>query len=239
MIERQRNGENVDQGLVKKVVDSFGEFQIAIVLIFFLHFLKKVSLGLDEQDTNKAALDVYKEHLEVPFIAATEKYYKQESEAFLAENSVSEYLKKAEERLREEEDRVERFLNTHTRKLVCSSTISYYFACSNPCYFNQLISRCEHVLIREHAEVMWEEFQKLLDFDKDEDLQRMYSLLARIPEGLEPLRKKFEEHVKQAGLTAVSKLIGDGSVIDALVCYPGPHVLRCVLVSAPGSQGVC
>ena len=36
----------------------------------------------------------------------------------------------------------------------------------------------------------------------------MYSLLARIPEGLEPLRKKFEEHVKKAGLVAVQKLVG-------------------------------
>jgi cullin 1 len=57
---------------------------------------------------------------------------------------------------------------------------------------------------------MWEEFQKLLDYDKDEDLQRMYALLARIPEGLEPLRKKFEEHVKRAGLAAASKLVGTG-----------------------------
>jgi cullin 1 len=37
--------------------------------------------------------------------------------------------------------------------------------------------------------------QALLDFDADEDLQRMYALLARIPEGSEPLRKKFEAHV--------------------------------------------
>ncbi len=57
---------------------------------------------------------------------------------------------------------------------------------------------------------MWEEFQKLLDFDKDEDLQRMYALLSRIPEGLDPLRKKFEEHVKRAGLAAVAKLVGEG-----------------------------
>lgn len=77
-----------------------------------------MSLGLDETDTNKASLEVYREHLEAPFLSATEKYYRQESDAFLAENSVSEYLKKAEERLREEEDRVERFLNTSTRKTV-------------------------------------------------------------------------------------------------------------------------
>jgi len=179
LIQQQRNGETIDQGLVKKVVESF------------------VSLGLDDTDTNKACLDVYKEHFEAPFIEATEKYYKKESESFLAEYTVSEYLKKAEERLKEEEDRVDRYLNQQTRKT--------------------LISKCEHVLIREHAELMWENFQHLLDYDKDEDLQRMYALLSRIPEGLEPLRKRFEEHVKKSGLAAVAKLVGEGgSAADSL-----------------------
>ncbi|KAG8984440.1 hypothetical protein FRB95_009792 [Tulasnella sp. JGI-2019a] len=173
LIESQRNGETIDVTLVKKVVDSF------------------VSLGLDESDNNKTTFDVYKEHYETPFIDATERYYKQESDAFLTNNSISEYLKKAEERLKEEEDRVERVMNTITRK--------------------SLIGKCEAVLIREHSEKMWNDFQNLLDFDKDEDLQRMYALLARIPEGLEPLRKKFEEHVKKAGLAAVAKLTGDGA----------------------------
>ncbi|KIY44800.1 Cullin-domain-containing protein [Fistulina hepatica ATCC 64428] len=178
LVERQRNGDTIDQGLIKQVVNSF------------------VSLGLDENDINKACLDVYKEHFETPFIEATEKYYRQESEAFIAQNSVSEYLKKAEDRLREEEDRIERYLNTQTRK--------------------PLISKCEHVLIREHAELMWESFQGLLDYDKEEDLQRMYTLLARIPEGLEPLRKKFEEHVKKAGLDAVAKLVGEDGTYESI-----------------------
>ncbi|KAF8885741.1 Cullin repeat-like-containing domain protein [Infundibulicybe gibba] len=179
LITQQRNGDVIDQGLVKKVVDSF------------------VSLGLDNADPNKECLDVYKEHFETPFLQATEQYYKKESESFLAENSVSDYLKKAEDRLREEEDRVERYMHTKTRK--------------------DLISKCEHVLIREHAETMWENFQKLLDFDQDQDLQRMYALLSRIPEGLEPLRKRFEGHVKQAGLSAILKLVGEGGAnVDAL-----------------------
>ncbi|KAK0491562.1 Cullin [Armillaria novae-zelandiae] len=176
LIERQRNGEMIDQGLVKKVVLSF------------------VSLGLDNTDLNKECLEVYKEHFEAPFIQATEQYYKKESEAFLAENTVSDYLKKAEERLREEEDRVERYLHTKTRK--------------------DLIQKCEEVLIRQHAELMQDSFQKLLDFDQDEDLQRMYALLSRIPDGLDPLRKRFEVHVKQAGLSAISKLVGEGTAVD-------------------------
>ncbi|PBK74695.1 Cullin-domain-containing protein [Armillaria solidipes] len=179
LIEQQRNGETIDQGLVKKVVDSF------------------VSLGLDDMDPNKPCLDVYKDHFEAPFLAATEMYYKKESEAFLAENSVPDYLKKAEERLREEEDRVERYLHTETRKT--------------------LISKCEEVLIKSHSDLMWDSFQSLLDFDRDEDLQRMYALLSRISNGLEPLRKRFEDHVKKAGLDAVSRLVGeDGTTLEAL-----------------------
>ncbi|KAH6912520.1 Cullin-1 [Coprinopsis sp. MPI-PUGE-AT-0042] len=177
LIENQRNGDTIDQGLVKKVVDSF------------------VSLGLDEGDTNKECLDVYREHFEMPFLDSTEIYYKHESEGFLASNSVSDYLKKAEERLREEEDRVERYLNTSTRKA--------------------LVTKCEHVLIRDHSKLMWENFQSLLDFDKDEDLQRMYALLSRIPEGLEPLRKKFEDHVKKSGSDAAA--VEPKAYVDALL----------------------
>ena len=43
-----------------------------------------------------------------------------------------------------------------------------------------------------------------------------YDLLARIAEGLEPLRRKFEAHVKAAGLAAVSALVGaDGKATGA------------------------
>jgi Cullin family len=60
----------------------------------------------------------YKERFESPFIAATEKYYKTESDTFLEQNSISAYLKRAEERLREEEDRVERYFNANARGIV-------------------------------------------------------------------------------------------------------------------------
>jgi len=170
LIQNQRNGSMIDQGLVKRVVDSF------------------VSLGMDDTDPHKVCFDVYREHFEAPFIDATERYYTLESESFLASNTaISDYLKKAEQRLREEEDRVDRYLNSRTRK--------------------PLIAMCEHVLIRRHAQVMWDSVLGLLESDMEEDLQRMSRLLVRIPEGLEPLRKRFEEHVKKSGCAAVEKLV--------------------------------
>ena len=175
LIDHQRNGEEIDQGLVKKVVDSF------------------VSLGLNEDGISKVRLDVYKDHFEIPFLGATERYYKFKSMTFLARGRIPDYLKKVEEWLGEEEGRVEKYLNTETRK--------------------PLISSCVHVLIREHLELMYGAFRSLLDHDKDEDLQRMYGLLVRIPDSLKPLRDKFEEHVRRAGQTAISMLVGGGGVV--------------------------
>ena len=87
MVEKQRNGETIEQAQIKSVVDSF------------------VSLGLDETDSTKSTLDVYRYHFEKPFLEATTKYYENESAQFVAENSVVEYMKKAETRRDEENGR--------------------------------------------------------------------------------------------------------------------------------------
>jgi cullin 1 len=74
-----------------------------------------------------------------------------------------------------------------------------------------LITACETVLIQKHQAVIQEEFQSLLDFDKNEDLTRMFNLLSRVPSGLDVLREKFEEHVKKQGLSSVEKVLEGGS----------------------------
>ncbi|KAG6895787.1 hypothetical protein C0992_012574 [Termitomyces sp. T32_za158] len=191
MIERERNGDSIDQGLVKKVVHSF------------------VSLGLDDTDLNSECLNVYGESFEHPFLDATVAYYRRESRAYLDTHNIPDYLKKAEEWLKEEEDRVERCLVTLSRRA--------------------LIPKCEEILVLEHQTALWEHFPVLLEFDKDEDLRRMYALLARLPDGLEPLRRNFERFVKAAGLAAVAGLVSGTEVeVDAEV---DPKVYVDTLVS--------
>ncbi|KIM41144.1 hypothetical protein M413DRAFT_445858 [Hebeloma cylindrosporum] len=178
LIDEERNGRATDQDLVKITIDSF------------------VALGVDDLNTNKQCLDIYKEHFEPPFIDATEKYYKSEAEIFLESHSMSDYLQKAEDRLREEEDRVKRYLNARTRE--------------------PLIGICEQILVRERSSLIWDSFLGALESGRDEDLQRIYSLLSRIPDGLEPLQQKFEEHVVKSGLAATSKLVEAGSTAESL-----------------------
>ncbi|KAH7128235.1 Cullin [Dendryphion nanum] len=179
LVEKQRNGETIEQSHIKSVVDSF------------------VSLGLDESDSTKSTLDVYKEFFEAPFLKSTAEYYDNESKQFLAENSVVEYMKKAESRLDEERDRVPLYLLNEI--------------------MSPLMRTCEKALITEHSGALREEFQVLLDHDKQEDLGRMYKLLARIPEGLDPLRNRFETHVRKAGLAAVEKVSQEGDNLDPKV----------------------
>ncbi|PNP52245.1 hypothetical protein THARTR1_07454 [Trichoderma harzianum] len=168
LVEKQRNGETIEYGQIKQVVDSF------------------VSLGLDEADPSKSTLDVYRYHFERPFLAATKEFYQAESKQFVAENPVVEYMKKAESRLAEEEERVNMYLHQDIAL--------------------PLKRCCNQALIADHSLSLREEFQVLLDNDREEDMARMYNLLSRIPEGLDPLRTRFETHVRKAGLAAVQKV---------------------------------
>lgn len=179
LIERQRNGEAVDTSLIKKSIESF------------------VALGLDESENSRTNLEIYKEAFEKPFLEQTRLYYRNESETYLAENTVTDYMKKAVARLQEEEDRVDMYLHATTKKA--------------------LVTTCEDVLVKAHSEVLQEEFQRLLDQDKEEDLNRMYNLLHRIPDGLDPLRLRFEEHVKRVGSSTVDRVVGaDKEVVRAV-----------------------
>ncbi|KAH8681498.1 Cullin [Xylariales sp. PMI_506] len=179
LVEKQRNGETIEHGQIKQVVDSF------------------VSLGLDEHDTTKSTLDVYRFHFEKPFLAATEEFYQAESKQFVAENSVVEYMKKAEARLNEEEERVRMYLHNDIAL--------------------PLKKTCNKALIADHSGLLRDEFQVLLDNDREEDMARMYNLLNRIPDGLDPLRQKFEAHVRNAGLAAVAKVASDAEKLEPKV----------------------
>ncbi|OQN98132.1 hypothetical protein B0A48_15964 [Cryoendolithus antarcticus] len=176
LVEKQRNGETIEQSKIKSVVDSF------------------VSLGIDDADSTKTTLDVYRKHFEEPFLAATKNYYEKESAEFLAVNSVVDYMKKASRRLDEEKERVPLYLLSEIMQ--------------------PLMKTCEQALIAKHAGVLRDEFQILLDNDREEDMARMYTLLNRIPEGLDPLRTKFEAHVRRSGLLAVEKVAQAGEAVD-------------------------
>lgn len=180
-IEKQRHGELVPTALLKCVLDSC------------------VSLGIDDVDAVRLNLDVYLREFQQAFLAATASFYKAESAEFLAHNSMTDYMKKAELRLEEEENRVEMYMHSSTRA--------------------PLMEVCRAELVSAHRDLFWQEFKTLLENDMTEDLARMYTLLSQLPGDLDPLRVQFEAHVKASGLDSVSRDMEENSDVIEPTTY--------------------
>jgi len=170
LIEKERMGETINTRLVSSVKNCY------------------VELGLNEEDTTIKGpnLSVYKEHFENEFLKDTGRFYARESVEFLSDNSVSEYMKKAERRLKEEERKVLEYLHENT--------------------LSPLLKTCEQVLIEKHLETFEHEFQLMLKDEKDEDLGRMFELVSRIPDGLSKFMILLEKHIEDVGLGQIEKL---------------------------------
>jgi len=169
-IEKERNGSSIATDLIKGALNCY------------------VEVGLNDEKPNSSELDlsVYNSAFRAPFLECTETYYKKESQAYLQNNPVTEYLKRVETRRKEEESRVQRYMHEST--------------------LGPLHLACDKIMVSDHLERLNGEFQNLLNCDKNEDMGRMFSLCRRVENGVTQMERLLEEHITAQGLLAIEKL---------------------------------
>lgn len=144
MIAAERGGEKIDRALMKSMSTMLIDLGVA----------------------------VYEEDFETPFLAATTEFYQAEAQANIASCDCPEYLRRAEQRLTQEVDRVQAYLDARTEPKLTK------------------VVETELLLKQMHALVEMDNsgLVPLLEADRYEDLSRMYHLLKRVKGGLELVR---------------------------------------------------
>lgn len=163
MIKRERQGEMIPRSLLKTISGMF------------------VELGRE----------VYRSDFENPFLQESRTFYQAESQEYMAQNSASDYMKKAEARLLEEAERVSHYLDSNTEP--------------------RIREVAERELIAEHmqslAHMENSGIKTMIEDSKVADLARAYQLFKRVTQptsGLGVIRQLMAEHCKARGTELVN-----------------------------------
>eukprot|EP00243_Klebsormidium_subtile_P006329 TRINITY_DN2673_c0_g1_i1.p1 TRINITY_DN2673_c0_g1~~TRINITY_DN2673_c0_g1_i1.p1 ORF type:complete len:750 (+),score=285.37 TRINITY_DN2673_c0_g1_i1:24-2252(+) len=164
LIDREREGEQVDRALLKNVLGIF------------------VEIGM-------SSMDAYEHDFEVALLADTAEFYSRKASTWIVDDSCPDYMRKAEECLRKEKERVGHYLHQSSE--------------------TKLLEKVQHELLTTYENQLLEKEHSgahaLLRDDKTEDLSRMYRLFSRVPKGLEPVATIFRQHVTDEGTALVKQ----------------------------------
>uniref|UniRef100_A0A7E4VJ31 CULLIN_2 domain-containing protein n=1 Tax=Panagrellus redivivus TaxID=6233 RepID=A0A7E4VJ31_PANRE len=132
---------------------------------------------------------VYEQSFERRFLKWTLEYYIFEAKEFLHQNTIFEYMKKVEQRIDEERDRVTRYLDISSLPKI-ENTI-------------------DNAMIIEYLDRFRAEFDNMLTHNQIENLGRMHLLCSRVQGALDALHEKFKVHVTERGQQTIAALASD------------------------------
>jgi len=164
LIQREREGEMIDTKLVKDVVGIF------------------VEMG-----GSRTSLEVYVVDFEEMLLSSTADFYSRCSAKWAEEDSFPDYMCKAEDRIKQETERVRQYLHSSTE--------------------DKLLRVCDEQLLQTPEQLLLEKensgCEALLRDNKTDDLSRMYRLFSRIATGLPPIGNIVRKHITDSGLQLV------------------------------------
>ncbi|XP_008225565.1 PREDICTED: cullin-4 [Prunus mume] len=143
------------------------------------------------------ALGIYSESFEKPFLECTSEFYAAEGMKYMQQADVPDYLKHVETRLHEEHERCLIYLDASTRK--------------------PLVATAEKQLLERHIPAILDKgFTLLMDGNRIEDLQRMYTLFSRV-NALESLRQALSTYIRRTGQGMIMDEEKDREMVSSLL----------------------
>uniref|UniRef100_A0A914XRU0 Cullin family profile domain-containing protein n=1 Tax=Plectus sambesii TaxID=2011161 RepID=A0A914XRU0_9BILA len=204
LIERQRLGEAIKRRLIWSVLENYVEFD----------GIKVDSRSQLERESDVHKLLSFLGNFEKLFLEDTKAFYTKESVEFIANNPFTEYMRKVDHWLYEEQFRCELYLHLSTQE--------------------GLIKTCEKVLIANQLDLFKNEFRSLLIAGQDEDLARIYFLCNRVDGGLAELKAAFEKHIEERFASVIKAC--DERTWTAFVNEPCAHFFRYELYELNSAQ---
>lgn len=160
LVHAERNGEAFDSQLVIGVRESY------------------VNLCSNSEDK----LQIYRENFEKAYIEATEAFYRLKAPQYLESNGVQNYMRYADQKLKEEEQRASKYLESYSGSV------------------QSLTECCVRVLVTAFKEIILAECPSMIKNNETEKLQLMFKLMDRVPDGITPMLKDLEQHIINQGL---------------------------------------
>lgn len=163
MVHKERRGELTDRSAIKNACQML------------------MTLGIESRN-------VYYEDFEDPFLQQSAEFYRRESQNFLTENSASVYIRKVDDRIREECERANHYLDKSTEP--------------------RIVKVLEDELISAHMKTIVEMENSgvyhMLKHDKHEDLACMYKLFHRVQNGLLTIADCMSAYLREQGKSLVT-----------------------------------
>lgn len=157
LVLAERNGEAFDSQLVIGVRESY------------------VNLCSTSNDKH-----IYRENFEKAYLESTEAFYSTKGREFLAANGVQPYMVWADAKLKEEEQRAAKYLESSS--------------------FVALTDCCVRTLVTSIKETILAECPAMIKNNETEKLQLMFRLIDRVPDGIGPMLIDLENHIVNQGL---------------------------------------
>ncbi|KRZ83754.1 Cullin-3 [Trichinella sp. T8] len=136
------------------------------------------------------ARTVYEEDFENPFLQQSAEFFREEGLRYLSENNASAYIQKVQQRINEESIRARHYLDAMTEVKIIKVLEE------------ELISKNLRIIVdMENSGVI-----HMLTQDRYEDLNAMYLLLKRVPNGLTVMSSAMSNYLRQQGTALVHEL---------------------------------